>query len=146
VIIFAETIDRARKLFSELVFHGANVDIIHSGRTLVERENIISQFRSGRIWFLITTELLARGLDFPNVANVINYDFPATTASYIHRIGRTGRAGKRGRAITLFTRDDAKNLKLVVNVMRQSGCTVPEWMLNVKNPKNKYIVKKNSRL
>ena len=144
MIIFVETIDRAQKLFNELVLYGINVDIIHSGRTPVERENIICQFRSGRIWFLITTELLARGLDFPNVANVINYDFPATTSSYIHRIGRTGRAGKRGKAITLFTQDDAKRLKLVVNVMRQSGCKVPEWMLNVRNPKSKYIVKKNS--
>lgn len=129
VIIFAETIERAQMLFAELVKFGLNVDMIHSGRTQTERERIIEQFRAGRIWFLITTELLARGLDFPEVACVINYDFPASTASYIHRIGRTGRAGKKGRAITLFTHDDVASLRIVANVMRQSGCKVPEWML-----------------
>lgn len=129
VIIFAETIERAQRLFAELVKFGLNVDMIHSGRTQTERERIIEQFRAGRIWFLITTELLARGLDFPEVACVINYDFPASTASYIHRIGRTGRAGKKGRAITLFTHDDVASLRIVANVMKQSGCKVPEWML-----------------
>jgi ATP-dependent RNA helicase DDX52/ROK1 len=131
VIIFTETIERAQELFRELVMHGINVDIIHSSRTQAERERIITQFRAGRIWFLITTELLARGLDFPEVACVINYDFPQSTASYIHRIGRTGRAGKRGKAITLFTQRDAGYLRIVANVMRQSGCKVPEWIMQV---------------
>lgn len=138
VIIFAETIDRAQELFQELVTHGINVDIIHSERTQAERERIIAQFRAGRIWFLITTELLARGLDFPEVACVINYDFPKSTASYIHRIGRTGRAGKKGKAITLYTREDVTSLKIVANVMKQSGCKVPDWMSNVASlPKSK---------
>ncbi len=143
VIIFTETIDRAQTLMNELRPMGVKIDAIHSGRTQAERESIIRDFRSGKLWFLVTTELLARGLDFPDVNCVINYDFPTTTASYIHRIGRTARAGKAGRAITLFTKDDADSLRVIVNVMRQSGCEVSEWMLQMKPKlKKKAIMQK----
>jgi ATP-dependent RNA helicase DDX52/ROK1 len=95
---------------------------------------VVVNFQAGRIWVLIATELLARGIDFDNVHLVINYDFPQTVQSYIHRIGRTGRAGRQGEAITLFTKDDTAYLKSIVNVMKESGCDVPEWMLTLKNP------------
>lgn len=140
VIIFTETIERAQVLYEELLPHRINVDMIHSGRSQSERETVIAAFRAGRVWFLITTELLARGLDFPDVACVINYDFPLSTASYIHRIGRTGRAGRRGRAITFYTRQDADALRIVANVMRQSGCEVPEWMLQMERKRTRTIV------
>lgn len=132
VIVFTETKERAQALMNELRPLGIKIDAIHSERTQAERESIIRDFRTGKLWFLVTTELLARGLDFPEVSCVINFDFPTTTASYIHRIGRTGRAGKHGRAITLFTKDDANHLRMIVNVMRQSGCEVPDWMLQIK--------------
>ena len=64
-----------------------------------------------QIWVLICTDLMGRGIDFKGVNMVINYDFPTSAISYIHRIGRTGRAGREGRAVTLFTEDDAVNLK-----------------------------------
>lgn len=142
VIIFTETIERAQALMNELRPMGIRIDAIHSGRTQTEREAIIKDFRTGKLWFLVTTELLARGLDFPDVNCVINYDFPTTTASYIHRIGRTARGGKKGRAITLFTKDDADSLRMIVNVMRQSGCEVPEWMLQLKPKLRKKAVTK----
>jgi ATP-dependent RNA helicase rok1 len=104
---------------------------------------VIQAFRRGDIWLLICTELMARGIDFHGVNLVINYDFPQTVQSYIHRIGRTGRAGKQGKAITYFTKDDAPYLKSVVNVMRQSGCDVPEWMLKL--PKPSKMLKKQLR-
>lgn len=72
---------------------------------------MIEDFRMGKIWVLITTELMARGIDFKGVNVVINYDFPQSVASYIHRIGRCGRAGRKGEAITYFTKDDAPYLK-----------------------------------
>jgi ATP-dependent RNA helicase DDX52/ROK1 len=61
---------------------------------------------------LIATELMARGIDFVGVAMVVNYDFPQSVASYIHRIGRTGRAGLKGEAVTFFSKEDAGYLKL----------------------------------
>ncbi|CAO3660960.1 unnamed protein product [Umbelopsis vinacea] len=134
VLLFVQSIERAKELFHELIYDGINVDVIHSERTKAQRDSIIDQFRAGRIWVLISTELMARGLDFKGVNLVINYDFPQTVQSYIHRIGRTGRAGRSGEAITYFTKEDAPYLKSIVNVMRESGCEVPEWMLTMKKP------------
>ncbi|CAO3629966.1 unnamed protein product [Mucor hiemalis] len=136
VLIFVQSIERAKELFHELIFDGINVEVIHSDRTKAQRDNIIDQFRVGKIWVLIATELMARGLDFKGVNLVINYDFPQTVASYIHRIGRTGRAGREGEAITYYTQDDLQYMKGVVNVMKDSGCDVPDWMLNIKNMTN----------
>lgn len=91
VLIFVQSIDRARDLFKELVFDGINVDFMHSGRSATQREEVIRRFRLGEIWVLICTDLMARGIDFKGVQMVINYDLPLTPVSYIHRIGRTGR-------------------------------------------------------
>ncbi|ORY99133.1 P-loop containing nucleoside triphosphate hydrolase protein [Syncephalastrum racemosum] len=135
VLIFVQSIDRAKALFHELVFDGINVEVIHSERSKAQRDNVIDSFRQGRIWVLIATDLMARGLDFKGVNLVINYDFPQSNASYIHRIGRTGRAGRAGEAITYFNHEDMPYLKSVVNIMRESGCEVPEWMLKLKRPK-----------
>ncbi|KAI9314939.1 P-loop containing nucleoside triphosphate hydrolase protein [Dichotomocladium elegans] len=134
VLIFVQSIERAKELFHELVYDGINVEVIHSDRTKTQRDNIINQFRLGRIWVLIATDLMARGLDFKGVNLVINYDIPQTVASYIHRIGRTGRAGRAGEAVTYYTKDDMAYLRSIVNVMKESGCEVPEWMLKLKKP------------
>ncbi|KAJ1741887.1 RNA-dependent ATPase rok1 [Coemansia sp. RSA 1086] len=136
-LLFVQSIDRARDLFHELVFEGINVEVIHSERTQAQRNRIVQKFRTGELWVLICTELMARGIDFKGVNLVINYDFPQSTQSYIHRIGRTGRAGRPGKAITYFTKEDAPYLKTIVNVMRESGCEVPDWMLKLKNPQKK---------
>ncbi|CAG8776108.1 7470_t:CDS:10, partial [Gigaspora margarita] len=113
VLIFVQSIERAKELFHELIYDGINVDVIHAERTKAQRDSIVLNFRQGKIWVLIATELMARGIDFKGVNLVINYDFPQSIQSYIHRIGRTGRA---------------------VNVMKDSGCEVPNWMLELKNP------------
>ena len=63
---------------------------------------------------------------------VINYDLPTSGITYVHRIGRTGRAGRKGKAITLFTEADFDNLRTIANVMKQSGCNVEDWMLQLK--------------
>ena len=80
--------------------------------TQKEREESISQMRKGETWVMVTTEVMARGIDFKGIREVINYDFPTTIQSYIHRIGRTGRAGREGKAVTMFTDDDAPYLKM----------------------------------
>lgn len=81
---------------------------------------------------LVTTELLGRGMDFPAVRLVVNYDFPTSAVAYIHRVGRTGRGGRSGRAVTLFTESDVPMLRSIANVMRLSGCDVPAWMLELR--------------
>ena len=96
-----------------------------------KRQAQVDRFRAGDTWVLIATDLMARGMDFVGVSTVVNYDFPGSPHSYIHRIGRSGRAGRPGAAVTLFTEEDAErgDLRSVANVMKNSGCEVPAWML-----------------
>lgn len=131
-IIFVQSKDRAQELFRELVYDGINVDVIHSDRSKAQRDQIITRFRTGAIWVLIATDLMCRGVDFKGVQTVINFDFPQSGVSYVHRIGRTGRAGRRGRAVTFFTESDISRLRTIANIMKLSGCNVPSWMLQIK--------------
>lgn len=132
VLIFVQSVERATQLFHELVYDGLNVDVLHAERSQAQRDLAVQKFRTGKVWVLIATELVARGMDFKGVSLVINYDFPQSTTSYIHRIGRTGRAGRAGRAITFFTETDAEQLRAIANVMKASGCEVADWMLRMK--------------
>lgn len=68
------------------------IDCIHGDKSTQEREGLIAHFHSGDLWALICTDLMARGIDFKGVKLVINYDFPNSMITYIHRVGRTGRA------------------------------------------------------
>ncbi|KAK5858494.1 hypothetical protein PBY51_002629 [Eleginops maclovinus] len=132
MLVFVQSIDRARELFHELVYEGINVDVIHADRTQQQRDNVVNSFRSGKIWVLICTALLARGIDFKGVNLVLNYDFPTSSVEYIHRIGRTGRAGHQGKAITFFTENDKPLLRSIANVIKQAGCPVPDYMIGIK--------------
>ena len=131
-VCFVQSVDRAKQLFNELIFDGIRVDVIHSQRSQKQREAVVQAFRTGRVWMLIATDLMARGVDFKGVNCVINYDVPQKTTTYIHRIGRTGRAGRSGEAITLFTEKDAKYITGIAQVVQKSGGEVPEWMLKIK--------------
>uniref|UniRef100_A0A673MFJ7 ATP-dependent RNA helicase n=1 Tax=Sinocyclocheilus rhinocerous TaxID=307959 RepID=A0A673MFJ7_9TELE len=137
VLVFVQSIGRARELFHELVYEGINVDVIHADRTQQQRDNVVSSFRSGKIWVLICTALMARGIDFKGINLVINYDFPTTAVEYIHRIGRTGRAGHKGKAITFFTEDDKPLLRSIATVIKKAGCPVPDYMIGLKKIKSK---------
>lgn len=137
VLVFVESKERAQELFNELIYDGINVDVIHADRTQTQRDNVVRCFREGKIWVLICTELMARGIDFKGVNLVINYDFPPSAISYVHRIGRTGRAGHRGNAVTFFTEEDTTNLRSIAAVMRESGCDVPDYMLAMKKHSKK---------
>jgi ATP-dependent RNA helicase DDX52/ROK1 len=143
VLMFVQSKERAQQLFHELIYEGINVDVIHSNRTQAQRNLIVDKFRTGVIWVLITTDLISRGIDFKSVNLVINFDFPQSVSSYIHRIGtaiyiisgihaasgRTGRAGRVGEAITFYTQDDFEQLRSIANVMKASGCEdLPEWI------------------
>lgn len=141
VLVFVQSKERAKQLFNELIFDEINVDVIHADRTQTQRDNVVRAFREGKIWVLICTELMGRGIDFKGVKLVINYDFPPSAISYIHRIGRTGRAGRPGKAITYFTKDDKLTLRSIAAVMRESGCNVPDYMLKLKRLKKSEKIK-----
>lgn len=132
VLVFVQSKERAKELFSELIYDGIFVDVIHADRTALQRENVVQAFREGKIWVLICTELMGRGIDFKGVKLVINYDFPSSVISYIHCIGRTGRAGRQGKSITFFTQDDKPKLQGLAGSLKQAGCPVPDYMMNLK--------------
>ncbi|KAL3679585.1 hypothetical protein R1sor_022541 [Riccia sorocarpa] len=134
ILLFVDSKERARELHKDLAIDGVSVDSIHAGRSQFQRDAAVEKFREGKTWVLIATDLMARGMDFKGVNCVINYDFPSSIATYIHRIGRTGRAGRSGQAITFHTDKDKVLLRSIAHVIRSSGGEVPEWMLKL--PKN----------
>ncbi|TYI04098.1 hypothetical protein ES332_A11G391100v1 [Gossypium tomentosum] len=114
----------------KLVFAGTEEGkLLALRQSFQERENVVNDFRAGKTWVLIATDVIARGMDFKGVNCVINYDFPDSAAAYIHRIGRSGRAGRTGEAITFYTEDDVPFLRNIANVMAASGCEVPSWIM-----------------
>ncbi|KAJ4969246.1 hypothetical protein NE237_015947 [Protea cynaroides] len=137
VLVFVQSKERAQELYRELAFDNIRVDVIHADLSQTQRENAVDNFRAGKTWVLIATDVIARGMDFKGINCVINYDFPESAAAYIHRIGRSGRAGRSGEAITLYTEDDVPFLRNIANVMKASGCVVPSWILELPKLKRK---------
>lgn len=139
VLIFLQSKDRAKQLFSELMYDGLNIDIIHSDRNEKERNEVYRKFREGKIWVLICTELMSRGVDFKNISMVINFDLPTSTISYVHRVGRVGRAGKSGKAITFYTNEDNKCglLRDIAKMVVKSGSYVEPFLLQLKKSNKK---------
>ena len=133
-IIFVQSKERAMELYHELVYDNINTDVITSDRTQAQRDKTVKQFRTGAIWVLIATDLMARGMDFRCINLVINYDIPPSATQYIHRIGRAGRAGRSGEAVSFYTAEDLVTLRSIVNVMRASGMATPEWMSLLPKP------------
>ena len=109
-LIFIETKHGAAKLVSQLEKRGIKAESIHSGRTQAVREQILNDFKAGKINFLVATGIAARGIDIGELARVVNYDLPDKEDDYIHRIGRTGRAGKSGEAVSFVAKDNFRNL------------------------------------
>lgn len=124
-LVFTQTIERAIALHSELLYDIpaeaggiSRIAVLHSDLSDTARDNVMTGFRKGEIWILITTDLLSRGVDFRGVNGVVNYDIPTSSAAYVHRVGRTGRAGREGGvAVTLYSKEDIPYLKNVANVV-----------------------------
>lgn len=131
VLVFVDKIDRAKDLYQELRVMRQSVAAIHSDRTAAQRDAAVQDFRVGRCHILVCTELMSRGVDFKGVGTVVNYDFPTSATSYVHRVGRTGRAGRKGKAVTLWTDDDKPLLRTVAGVIERAGGEVAPWMLQL---------------
>jgi ATP-dependent RNA helicase DDX52/ROK1 len=146
-LVFTQTIARAVALHSELMYDippeaggSSRIAVLHAELSDSRRSDIMAGFRKGEIWILITTDLLARGVDFRGVNGVVNYDIPNSSAAYVHRVGRTGRAGREGGvAVTYYTKEDIPYVKAIANVIAASeklrGADVGErsvqkWLLD----------------
>jgi len=100
VLIFGRTKHGVEKLSKKLIERGFRAESIHGNKTQGKRQKALDLFKRDHVQVLVATDVAARGLDISGVSHVINYDIPATREDYIHRIGRTGRAGKKGKALT----------------------------------------------
>ena len=98
-------------LYEELTKRDFTCSCMHADLDQKERELIMREFRSGSSRVLISTDLLARGIDVQQVSLVVNYDIPTQKESYIHRIGRSGRFGRKGVAINFLTQGDVRYLR-----------------------------------
>jgi ATP-dependent RNA helicase DeaD len=112
-VIFCRTKRRVSKLYDALKSHGFQCDELHGDISQAKRERVMKRFRDAEIQLLIATDVASRGLDVEGVTHVFNYDIPEDAESYVHRIGRTGRAGLTGIAITLYTSNDRATLDMI---------------------------------
>lgn len=110
-LVFCRTKRRASALNHALKRRGYNSDELHGDLSQAKREKVMRAFRKAEVQFLAATDVAARGLDIEGVTHVFNYDIPQEAESYIHRIGRTGRAGQKGIAITFATPGDRRSLR-----------------------------------
>ncbi len=102
VLVFGRTKHGVQKLSDALVKKGFTSTAIHGNKNQSQRQRALNDFKENRSQILVATDVAARGLDIPDVSHVINYDIPATHEDYVHRIGRTGRGGKKGKALTFL--------------------------------------------
>lgn len=112
-IVFTRTRMDADRVSQWLEAHDYKVSTLHSDRTQRERDKALADFKEGRASVLVATDIASRGLDISNVACVINYNVPEHSEDYVHRIGRTGRAHKEGKAITLFAPEELAFLQRI---------------------------------
>ncbi|MFC9787760.1 DEAD/DEAH box helicase [Rhodococcus sp. NPDC127528] len=122
-MIFTRTKRTAQKVADELNERGFTVGAVHGDLGQIAREKALKAFRTGKVDVLVATDVAARGIDIDDVTHVINYQCPEDEKTYVHRIGRTGRAGRTGIAITLVDWDDIPRWQLIDKAL---GLGIPE--------------------
>jgi ATP-dependent RNA helicase DeaD len=120
-LVFCRTKVDADEISHKLANRGCRAEAIHGDLSQGQREKVLQKFRAKKITALVATDVAARGIDIDNLTHVINYSLPQDPESYVHRIGRTGRAGKSGIAITLITPSEYRKL---VSIQRMSNMTI----------------------
>lgn len=118
-LIFTRTKRGADKLEKEMIAAGFKVGAIHGNKSQSKRNYVLKSFKDKRIQALIATDVAARGIDISNLSHVINYDLPETGETYIHRMGRTGRAGLAGQAYSLCSQEELYLLKMIERHTKQ---------------------------
>jgi ATP-dependent RNA helicase DeaD len=137
VIVFTKTKKMADELAKKLKTNGFNADAIHGDYSQRKREKVLNSFREGKLNILVATDVAARGLDIKDIKVVYNFDLPNDTESYVHRIGRTGRAGKNGIAISFFAPDEDIFFNRILKITKASIELVNISSNPFKNLKNK---------
>ncbi len=144
ILIFASSIKSVKEIKKTLNKAGMKASEMHSGLQQQEREKTIRDFKSKKILILVATDILSRGIDIKGIETVINYEVPNDAEDYVHRIGRTARADKKGEAITLISPKQVKNFMQIEKLIGDKipKLTIPGGFQEI--PKYK-IIKKNNR-
>jgi len=129
-LIFTTTKRECKQLATNLTACGIRSLSISSDLPQRSREIVLNQFKSGKLPVLVATDVASRGLDIPHVDVVINFSFPQTVESYVHRIGRTGRAGLKGIAYTLLSPGESFPVGKFIDILKQAGQVVPKELYN----------------
>ncbi|WP_421226851.1 DEAD/DEAH box helicase [Aeromonas jandaei] len=119
VLVFASTRESCDELVEELNLDGIKSAVVHGDKAQGSRRRALRDFMEGKVRVLVATEVAARGLDIPDLEYVVNYDLPFLAEDYVHRIGRTGRAGKRGQAISFVSREEERTLLEIEKLIGQ---------------------------
>jgi ATP-dependent RNA helicase RhlE len=119
VLVFARTKHRADKVAMMLEKNRIRADAIHGNKSQNQREKAMHNFKSGHIQVLVATDIAARGIDISDITHVVNYDLPNEPESYVHRIGRTGRAGASGTAFSFCAADERSFLRDIERLTRE---------------------------
>jgi ATP-dependent RNA helicase RhlE len=119
ILVFVRTKVRAERVCKALERVGISSQTIHGDKNQNQRSSAMNQFKDGTNKILIATDVSARGVDIPNVEYVINYDLPEEAENYVHRVGRTGRADKKGLAISFCSKEERKTLKEIESFLTQ---------------------------
>eukprot|EP00331_Platyophrya_macrostoma_P013602 CAMPEP_0176412416 /NCGR_PEP_ID=MMETSP0127-20121128/4131_1 /TAXON_ID=938130 /ORGANISM="Platyophrya macrostoma, Strain WH" /LENGTH=497 /DNA_ID=CAMNT_0017792083 /DNA_START=105 /DNA_END=1598 /DNA_ORIENTATION=- len=138
VIIFTNHKESTEKIAEDLLqglsIHDSQlIQALHGGMKQPRRDAIMRKYRSGDIRVLVATDVAARGLDVPDIEHVVNFDLPVETDRYVHRIGRTGRAGKKGASHTIFAPSDGSYAADLVAFLERNGVKVPHDIIEVVN-------------
>jgi superfamily II DNA/RNA helicase len=135
-MIFTRTKRTAQKVADELAERGFAVGAVHGDLGQIAREKALKQFRTGAIDVLVATDVAARGIDIDDITHVINYQCPDDENTYVHRIGRTGRAGKTGIAVTLVDWDELARWTMIDKAL---GLNCPDPSETYSNSPHLYV-------
>jgi len=125
VLIFCGTKKTCDDLTRTLRQDGYPARSIHGDKSQQERDWVLAEFKNGASPIMVATDVASRGIDVKDIKLVVNYDFPSQIEDYVHRVGRTGRAGAKGKAVTFFTTEDAKKASALVGILRESHQEIP---------------------
>ncbi|EEB15960.1 predicted protein [Pediculus humanus corporis] len=140
VLIFAEKKQDVDAIHEYLLLKGVEAVAIHGGKDQEERSRSVEAFRSGKKDVLVATDVASKGLDFPDVQHVINYDMPDDVENYVHRIGRTGRSEKTGIATTFVNKANDESVLLdLKHLLMEANQKVPLFLANLKSENEKYL-------
>jgi ATP-dependent RNA helicase RhlE len=120
VLIFTRTKHGADKVVKELVRNGIKADAIHGNKSQGARERVLKGFKDRSLRVLVATDIASRGIDVDKLSHVINYEIPEQAETYVHRIGRTGRAGAEGSAMSFCSRDEMSYFRDITKLIKKN--------------------------